>query len=45
MEPHFFAKLTLRLLKMPLVDWKLLWGKAEGGASIPGECGKKEMAM
>lgn len=30
---------------MPLVDWKLLWGKAEGGASTPGEHGKREMAM
>lgn len=30
---------------MPLVDWQLLWGKAEGGASMPGKCGKRGMAV
>lgn len=30
---------------MPLVNWRLLWGKAEGGASTPGKRGKREMAM
>lgn len=45
MKPLFHAKWPFRLLKMPLAHWKLLWGKAEGGAITPGKCGKREMAV
>lgn len=29
---------------MPLLEQKLLWGEAEGGTDIRGECGKGEVA-